>query len=189
HGIEVASLIAGDTNNGVGMASIGYNTKMVGYVGDGYSAVYDLSQISGIRIINMSWAYPDYYYSQYEDSLYTELRDDYNIVLVAAAGNQGNGQFGYMYPASYDAVISVTSVGSKNYRGQWQNGGTYNWKDCAQYLLLASTYTNTVNDKVNVSAPGYDLFRATNTNGQSGSTNTYSDEGSGTSLATPLVSG
>src|SRR5690606_15037094 len=106
HGIEVASLIAGDTNNGVGMASIGYNTKMVGYVGDGYSAVYDLSQISGIRIINMSWAYPDYYYSQYEDSLYTELRDDYNIVLVAAAGNQGNGQFGYMYPASYDAVIS-----------------------------------------------------------------------------------
>src|SRR5690554_4726311 len=68
HGIGVASLIAGDTNNNKGMSSIGYNAKMVGYVGAGYNPVYELAMIHGVRIVNMSWS--SGYYSQYQDSLY-----------------------------------------------------------------------------------------------------------------------
>src|SRR5690606_23124703 len=88
HGVEVASLIAGDTNNGVGMASIGYNTKMVGYKALGSNAVYNLSTKPGVRVINMSWVIG---YSQYEEQLYTEIRDSLGIVLVAAAGNGHEG--------------------------------------------------------------------------------------------------
>src|SRR5690606_2129284 len=190
HGVGVASIIAGDTNNGVGMASIGYNTKMVGYVGLDYDAVYNLSQISGVRVINMSWIDPQGY-SLYKDSLYTELRDDYNIVLVAAAGNQhiqcGGGQFDYCYPASYDAVISVTSSGSKYYRGDPNN--PRDWKDCVQLNVANPVATKTVNDKVDVCAPGYNIFRASNTNGSTGSVDTYIDYGGATSQAAPQVSG
>src|SRR5690606_33871870 len=117
HGIEVASLIAGDTNNDKGMASIGYNTKLIGKIGLDYSTVYDLAQIPGIRVINMSWKYTNY--SLYNDQMLTEVRDSLGIVLVAASANGYNGNNcggidgnKYCYPASYDAVISVTGVGS-----------------------------------------------------------------------------
>jgi len=63
HGVGVASLIAGDTNNGKGMASIGYDTKMIGYVGLSYQAVYELAMTPGVRVINMSWIDPSGYSS------------------------------------------------------------------------------------------------------------------------------
>lgn len=188
HGIEVASLIAGDTNNGVGLASIGYNTKMVGYVGLTPTAVYELAMIQGVRVINMSWA-RSFKVQQYEEDLYKELRDDYNIVLVAAAGNrQCGGQFAYCYPASYDEVISVTTSGNQIYRGDWVRGNI-DWKDCVQRNVLDSTTTNNINDKVNVTAPGYNIFRATNTNGIQGSVDTYLDHDGATSQASAIVSG
>ena len=63
HGISVSSLAAGDTDNGIGLSSIGYNTTMIGYVGIDYNAVYQLSQLPNVQVINMSWG--DINYSQY----------------------------------------------------------------------------------------------------------------------------
>src|SRR5690606_23814701 len=193
HGIEVASLIAGDTNNDKGMASIGYNTKLIGKIGLDYSTVYDLAQIPGIRVINMSWKYTNY--SLYNDQMLTEVRDSLGIVLVAASANGYNGNNcggidgnKYCYPASYDAVISVTGVGSKHFRNNPEGNNT-NWKDVAEVTIGNSHTTMTVNDKVNVSAPSYELYRATNEDGAIGSVNAYIDINVGTSIGAPLVSG
>ena len=111
--------------------------------------------------------------------------------MVAAAGNKhiqcGGGQFDYCYPASYDAVISVTSSGSKYYRGDPDN--PRDWKDCVLLNVANPISSNTVNDKVDVCAPGYNIFRATNTNGMEGSVDTYIDHGGATSQAAPQVAG
>ena len=193
HGIEVSSLAAGDTNNGKGLSSIGYNTRIVGHYGSGITGVYALSQIPGVKVINMSWSILNF--SQYENDLCAEIHNDLDIVLVGAAGNgrfyfDNFNQFRYQYPASYDAVISVTGVGSKYDRGVTApNGIQRNWKDVATYFIGTEKSTMTVNDKVNVAVPCYDLFRATNTNGIAGSVDTYMSDGPGTSAGAPVVSG
>ncbi|MBW3520328.1 S8/S53 family peptidase [Flavobacterium sp. NKUCC04_CG] len=195
HGTEVAGIIAGETNNRLGTASLGYNTKLMVY-SDGVhlQAVERLSREPGVRVINMSWS--DGFKSLFEESLCNYIRDSLNIVLVGSAGNGYNGNNcrgidsnGYCYPASYESVIGVTGTGSRFPRGtndaHW---GRYNWEDVAELYIGNSQSTMTVNDKVDISAPGYDLLRATNTLGTIGSVDTYADHGSGTSTSAPLVS-
>lgn len=194
HGTEVASLIAANTNNDLGISSIGYNTKLVGHNGMGYSGVWTLSQIPNIKVINMSWITS---YSAVQDTLYRHIRDDLNIVLVAAAGNGyygancgGEDGNNYCYPASYESVISVTGVGSRFPVGTNDEvEGMKYWKDVAEVTIGNSHSTMTINDKVNISAPAYRLYRASNTGGLEGSIDTYTDAGVGTSIAAPLVSG
>src|SRR5699024_8929013 len=127
---------------------------------------------------------------------YRCLRDQYNIVLVASAGNKGqitakkpNGEPRFPngwknevnrfrnYPASFESVISVTSVGSRYDRGDfdpystveedellkdvlWRNGSI-----CCPTLgyYLGRLNHEILNDKLDVAAPGYHLYRATNT--------------------------
>src|SRR5699024_2906900 len=68
HGIETASLIAGNTDNNKGTASVGYKTKLVGRYPhsrgsqsvSGPQSVRDLVEWSvnnnkNLRVINMSW--------------------------------------------------------------------------------------------------------------------------------------
>ncbi len=191
HGTAVASLIAADTNNGLGTASIGYNTKLIGHNGMGYPGVWELSQITNVKVINMSWT-SGQTYSAVQDTLYQHIRDDLNIVLVAASGNgpiagSCGGGYGYCYPASYDSVISVTGVGSRYPIGTI--GTTTNWKDVAERIIGDSLSVMNINDKVNIAAPAYGLFHATNTGGLEGSIDTYNNNSWGTSLAAPLVSG
>lgn len=193
HGIEVASIAAGDTNNGVGLSSIGYNTKMIGYIGINTFAVDQLAQNPDVKVINMSWSGGGV--MVYINDLLTYIRDVKNIVLVAAAGNgkfynPDNSQFGYHYPASLDPVISVGGVGSRYYRGTANAEGVQtNWKDVAVYYINDPESTMTVNDKVNVVAPSFDIYRASNTNEAIGSVDTYMREGPGTSSGAPIVSG
>ncbi len=189
HGTSVAYLAAGDTDNGKGGASIGYKTRMVGY-GNGLTAndVYQLSQYPGVKVINMSWA--SSWYSSVEDTLYKHIHEDLNILLVAASGNQQcGGQFNYCYPASYDSVLSVTGVGSRFNRGitdpLW---GVYGWEDIPEVVIGDTSSTMTINDKVDISAPAYGLYKALNSTLQ-GDVTGYNDWGEGTSGAAPLVSG
>ena len=70
HGTKVASVASGQTNNNTGFASIGYNTKMITnsesandipITEDNPSphwrtrAMYKLSLISGVKVLNGSW--------------------------------------------------------------------------------------------------------------------------------------
>ncbi len=193
HGTEVAGIIAGETNNQLGTASLGYNTKMIAYSdGVNLQAIERLSRKPGVRVINMSWS--SHYQSLVAESLCNYLRDSLNIVLVGAAGNRDSiivnpDRNHYRYPASYESVISVSGVGSRFPRGTNDaHYGRYNWEDVAEAFIGDSESTMTVNDKVDISAPAFDLLRATNTLGETGSVDTYADHGLGTSTSAPLVS-
>jgi hypothetical protein len=108
------------------------------------------------------------------------------MILVAAAGNDGTTE--YQYPASYDGVISVASVGRAKLESDKGKGftesqmtNTYSGASAVTFLPdEPSTFTQH-NDKVVCAAPGYQIL-STNKDG------TFS-RSSGTSFAAPVVSG
>ena len=113
HGTFVSGIIASET---YGLA---YKSKIVPLkcfdknkkteLDDILPAIYDAVDKYDCKIINMSFGL-----DENEDSLYLKQAIDYAAnkgkILVAAAGNEGSER--YVYPASYDNVISVGSVKS-----------------------------------------------------------------------------
>lgn len=162
HGTHVAGIAAACTNNGIGVAGIGYKTKFLPikvsdddegsmiacYEGIVYAADH------GCQIINCSWGSPSKN-PIYDDVIkYAQSR---GCLIIAAAGNTGTDV--KYYPASSDGVFSVGATNAADER--WTK----------------STYNN----RIDISAPGENVF-TTHYN------NTY-QTGSGTSLAAPVVSG
>ena len=68
---------------------------------------------------------------------YDDLYKNQNILLIAAAGNSGNGA--YSYPASYSSVVSVAAL------EQGRSG-------------LTRAYYSQYNDQVEISAPGSNVL-------------------------------
>jgi len=235
HGIETSSLIAGNTDNNKGTASVGYKTKLVGRYPYGKAAVKDLMKWNlandkNLRVINMSYGstrdkevedFPDE--SHTDAKFYRCLRDQYNIVLVASGGNKShiaaikaNGEPRFpggwknevnrfrFYPASFESVISVTSVGSRYDRANVDPENTtsndgllkdvlwWNGTICCSDNYLGRLNHQILNDKIDIAAPGYDIYRATNDRESSSdpdSESAYAKTGSGTSISAPIVSG
>lgn len=186
HGTGVASMVAAKTNNGLGMASIGYKTKLVvaSCNGNSYGSLWDgllqVSQYPGVRVVNCSW-----YSSTYNELVVNEI-DANGVLIVASAGNSGNY---YHYPASYDKPISVTSVGSRYdigspYSPNWWDS----WKDChaARPSLVPGGRSHTHNHRVDVCAPGQLVLMATDDYAAHPSGYQL---GIGTSEAAPIVAG
>jgi hypothetical protein len=164
HGNAVAILAAGNTNNNNGLSSIGYNCKLALYIMS-YNEVLNAAY-AGAKVINMSWTAGCFYNNYAEQA----INEAYGVgaFLVAAAGN-GNtcsNPAAYVYPAAFDNVFSVTSIGPL---------------DNHMKILNDPTSTHQHNDKVDLSAPGYDV--AINP-----AENWYLNS-SGTSFASPIVSG
>lgn len=164
HGNSVAIIAAGNTNNNNGLSSIGYKCKLGLYLMS-YNEVLNAAY-AGARIINISWTSGcsfNLYVQQCVDEAY-----DAGTFLVAAAGNGTTcgSATAYVYPASCDNVFSVTSVGASNNH---------------DFNINNSSQTHQHNDKVDLSAPGYDV--AINPS-EGWYLNSY-----GTSLAAPYVSG
>lgn len=164
HGTHVSGIVSAATNNGTGIASIGYNTKilpvkigrdsdgaLVGFTDGIYYAIR-----SGVDIINMSLGTTDN--AATLRSLIVQASAA-GIVLVAAAGNDGDQTL--HYPAAYSEVISVGATGQNDQIAGYSNRGA----------------------TINVMAPGTDIY-STLPEGN----NTYGNS-SGTSMSTPLVSG
>ena len=179
HGVGVAGCAAADTDNGIGIAAVGFNCK-IAFSSNLFSdnEVLEMSQIPGVRVINMSWinrCFP----TLTQEMVYDEIRNDNNVVLVAGAGNNPThcGDNAYVYPAAYESVISVTSVGHLNDIGI----GSGNWKDCHEEVIGDPSTTHHHNDKVNICAPGYNVL-STAIGGSYGGT-------WGTSFAAPIVAG
>ena len=106
HGTAVAVTAAGETNNGAGISSIGHDCRI--YTMLGSNPMLSLHYLYGkVRVVNMSWGADGY--SQTEQDAMTEANLN-GIVLVAAAGYR---EFGHSYPAGYNHVISVTSIGDQ----------------------------------------------------------------------------
>lgn len=164
HGTAVAVTAAGNTNNGLGKSSIGYSSRLQ-LRSMNYNEVLDAAY-SGAQVINMSWA-SGCYYSQYQQDVMTEVHN-LGVVLVASAGNGStcNNAAALVYPASYQYVISVSSVGPM---------------DNHERFIGNAASTHQHNAAVDICAPGYDVALTT-------APGVYTT-GNGTSFAAPYVSG
>ncbi|KQT16363.1 hypothetical protein ASG31_12670 [Chryseobacterium sp. Leaf404] len=189
HGTLVSGFAGATTNNNIGVASIGYNTKLI--TGEGFTTMaHQIAQIPGVRVINTSWlsgCTPGIV----EQEVYREIWEDFGVITVSAAGNGGTcgGPNNYVYPAAYsNHTIAVSSVGTSFPIGTIYtdaNGNQYQieWNDVHQNGIdLANPESNTHqhNDKVDIVAPGYAIPGAIVGNNQ------Y-DKCWGTSCASPQV--
>ncbi|MGB1453489.1 MAG: S8 family peptidase, partial [Crocinitomicaceae bacterium] len=141
HGTAVAITAAGSTNNGVGIASIGYDTKLALYHWD-FDDILAASY-AGAKVINMSWT-SSCDFGQYEQDVINEAYNN-GTFLVASAGNGTTcyDPSSIVYPASYENVFSVTSVGPNNNH---------------EKIMGNPNSTHQHNSEVDLSAPGYDVL-------------------------------
>ncbi|MDH7475678.1 MAG: S8 family peptidase [Anaerolineae bacterium] len=172
HGTHVAGIAAATTNNGLGVAGVAWNTrimpvKVLDSSGNGSMddviAGMTYAADHGAQVLNLSLGSVNNS-SALQDAV--NYARDRSAVVVAAAGNCGSGciigsQYyynPYMYPASCQNVIGVAATTS-----------TDGWPPFSEH----NTY-------VDLSAPGVGIY-STIPNGYG-----YKD---GTSMATPFVSG
>jgi len=166
HGVMVSGVAGAEANNGTGVAGVGYNCKILPlkvYASTskgsfaGYEAIVYAAD-HGCQVINISWGSPGFS-SAFEQDIINYAVINKNVVVVAAAGNTA-GDYDF-YPASYDNVISATSVDGGDNRAFWH------------------TYSN----KIDLMAAG---IRVWTTSGD----NDYAyNFGTGTSFSAPVVAG
>ncbi|MCC9166384.1 S8 family serine peptidase [Pontibacter harenae] len=165
HGTAVTGVAAAASDNGIGMASVGYNSLFMplkvfsknsyGRFG-GYEAIVYAAD-HGCKVINLSWGGP--HYSRFEQDVINYAVLEKDVVIVVSAGNKNENIL--YYPASYDNVISV--------------GGTNN--------LDVKHASYTYNRLIDVTAPSVGIYTTLLNND-----NAYGNA-SGTSYAAPIVSG
>jgi serine protease len=129
HGTHVAGTVAQSTNNGVGVAGIAYNAKLMPIKvldkrGSGSYANIALgiryAADNGAKVINMSLGGP-VPAQVLEDAL--AYAYGLGVTIVAAAGNDATGTVGY--PAAYDAyVIAVGATRLDKQLAYYSNWGT-----------------------------------------------------------------
>ncbi len=133
HGTHVAGTIAENTNNGLSAAGIAPGAQIMpikvcgtnavthnyGCPDDRLAAGIEFAVENGARVINLSIAGPD----PVNQAVRTALQhaEDADVVVVAAAGNEGKGSLDY--PAAVDSVISVGAVGFLLGRAGYSNYG------------------------------------------------------------------
>lgn len=179
HGTEVSGIVGATSNNDTGVAALDWNTKIMplqvldddgtGYTSDVTAAVY-YAVDSGAQVINMSLG-------AYANDPAMKAAVDYatanNVVVVAAAGNCGDGSdpscsgvpVGTVaYPAAYPDVIAVGATTSTDQRASFSSYGP----------------------SLDVSAPGYAVPESTAWSATN-PTSLYSGSLYGTSFASPMV--
>jgi subtilisin family serine protease len=171
HGTHVAGIAAASTNNGLGIAGLAANSKLmpVKVLGDGTGSAASVSDgiiwaaDHGADVINMSLGFYDENETLGKAVAYALSK---NVVVVATMGN--NNIERKRFPAAFPGVIAVGSTAKGDTRSTFSNFG----------------------DWMSVSAPGTDILSTfprypVSINGsQSG----YASL-SGTSMAAPLVAG
>lgn len=164
HGTHVAGIVGAATDNGIGVASVGFNIKIMPvkssnaaqFVTDAYAGVVWAAE-NGADVINMSWGGSGF--SQTGQNI-INLAHSNGVVNVAAAGNDGVSSV--FYPAGYDNVLSVSSTTANDSKSGFSNYGA--WIDVsAPGSNILSTYHNSFE-------PSYAAI-------------------SGTSMASPMVAG
>lgn len=163
HGTHVAGTVGANTNNGTGIASIGFDVSImpvkIGRCSDGaLTAGFEglaWAANNGADVINMSWGGGG---SSTFGQNTVNAAFNQGAILVAAAGNDGTTSF--LYPAAYNNVIAVASTTINDTKSSFSQFGTW----------------------IDISAPG-SAIRSTVATG-----NSY-DRYNGTSMASPNVSG
>lgn len=182
HGTHVAGTIGARGGNGIGVAGVNWNVKMLsakflgrrgGTTANAVKAVdyFTNLKLKGLNIVatNNSWGG-----GGYSQALYDAIQRANNagVLFIAAAGNGGSDGVGdnndnvANYPSNYSNsnVIAVASITS---------GGA------------VSGFSNFGATQVDIGAPGSGIYSTLPGSGNSSSYGTYS----GTSMATPHVAG
>ncbi len=183
HGMAVAGVIGAMTDNGLGMAGLGYNKITVVPIkitttdkdndvttSEGISNAFNTAITKKSKVINFSFcltgADPQVDPCAYGIDPAVEATllaaQTQNITVVVAAGNSGKGQVAY--PASSPNVISVGATDKDNRRAFFSNYGS----------------------GLDLVAPGQEIRTLNITN--PGPTNEYGVE-NGTSFSAPIVAG
>ena len=129
HGTSVAGCVSGTTNNGSGIASVGWSVKLMPfrcsengqYIEYGYNGILAAAQM-GANVINCSWGG----FGGGNQSVINSAYNNYGCIIVASAGNgdaDGNTNFDYHAPSGLNNVISVTATGSGDNFGCWATAG------------------------------------------------------------------
>ena len=173
HGTHCAGLAAAETNNGIGVASIGNGISIVAVktTKDSNSDPRILDAAfegivwaanNGADVISMSFSTENF-----SQTMQTVADYAYNkgCVLVAAAGND-NKQIPN-YPAALNHVISVGSCNSDNTKSSFSNYGAW----------------------IDVMSPGSSLLSTVNYISSTYGINDYYATSSGTSMACPVAAG
>ncbi|MGE0879774.1 MAG: S8 family serine peptidase [Acidimicrobiia bacterium] len=166
HGTVVAGIIGANTDNGVGIAGLGWNTKIMPLRvlcdnGDGRSTdvatAIRFAADNGASIVNMSLTgSPGQLLPVLADAItYAQSK---GVVVVAAAGNQATST--EVYPAAYSGVLSVAATDQSDALASFSNRGSW----------------------VRIAAPGVAILSSV-------PGGTYSGTWSGTSFAAPYVAG
>lgn len=167
HGTHVAGIIAA-RNNTIGLVGVApdaqlYAIKVLDTYGSGYVSDIiegiDWAVQNNMDVVSMSLGT-----ATYSQALNDTSANAYNagIILVAAAGNSGDGNLStddVLYPAKFDTVIAVSAIDYNNIAPVWSADGA----------------------KIELAAPGVNIY-STWLNGD------YMNA-SGTSMAAPFVSG
>ncbi|MBC8052079.1 MAG: S8 family serine peptidase [Sphingobacteriaceae bacterium] len=148
HGVHVSGIAAAVTNNGVGVASIAFNTAKLlivktGPDNSGTDILYGYEGIKyaadmGANIINCSWG---------STSGGSFGRDIVNYaiskgcLIVAAGGNSGGTKA--EYPAAFPGVLAVANVASNNEKAGSSNYGNYISISAPGNSILSSTFNAT----------------------------------------------
>lgn len=191
HGTTVSSIAAANTNNGVGMSAIGYDSYIYA-VKERYIAIDSLSQYDEVKVINASWRQSQW--TSITEAIMDSVINTRKKVVVAAAGNGNNGPnianndpSEFFMPASLKDVISVSSIGHTNQTFSYSNTGMPYWETFTDYhqdKRDGMWVSHQHNDSVDVVAPGYGVTVARNH-----PTLDYQPNSQGTSYAAPMVTG
>jgi len=168
HGTHCSGTIAARGDNGLDIAGVCWNTKIMalkfldadgeGYISDAVTAVYYAAEM-GADVISCSWGSP------YDSETLKEALDyahSQGVMIVAAAGNDNSDSA--HYPAYYENVIAVAATNSNDRKAPFSNYGGW----------------------VDIAAPGVDVLslRASRT-AMGTAHDDYTTIASGTSMACP----
>jgi len=170
HGTHCAGIAAAITNNGTGVAGVGFNTslmngKVLDDKGSGYyswiASGITWATNNGAKVISMSLGG-----SSGSSTLENAVNYAWNngVVVVAAAGNNGNTA--PSYPAYYANCIAVAATDQDDAKASFSTYGSW----------------------VDVAAPGVNIYSTLPNHSNSIGTSNYGSL-SGTSMATPHVAG
>lgn len=178
HGTHVAGTIAATQNNGIGIAGVASNVKIMAIrtVPDNADELdsdiveaYKYAAANGAKIINCSFGKANNEGGMVVRDVINEIGKRYGVLVVVSAGNDSMGPWSWhdidtkpKYPASFDSesmivIASTTSTGG------------------------LSNFSNVGLVGVDVAAPGSNIYSTVKNNGYS--------MASGTSMAAPNTSG
>jgi subtilisin family serine protease len=162
HGTHVAGIVGASTNNGIGIASIGYSVKLMcvkasganpNSISHGYAGIIYAAN-KGAHVINCSWGSSTYSATSQE---VIDFAVSKGCIMVVAAGN--NNSSNLYYPAAYNGAISVAATDINDVKSSFSNYGEW----------------------VKISAPGSNILSTVPYGGYAAF--------QGTSMASPLVAG